>query len=177
MLSGNFGQFCHQQATMWDTGPTTDLKYPDRNLLPILKAKVDKQHCSKKVVPCIISLRTNSYNFSEWPSHNLDLNPIKYFWRNLKICICPHPWPWGLRRRMADNCQMIMRKYCLIKQKKTWDCNCASAKLNVWILMQCTYFSFLFLISLQSCDNTVFALSLWFMECRLMCEKKSFKAV
>ncbi len=32
-----------------DTGPTTDLKYPDRNLLPILSGKVPKQHCSKKV--------------------------------------------------------------------------------------------------------------------------------
>uniref|UniRef100_A0A8C0YIP2 Large ribosomal subunit protein eL27 n=2 Tax=Cyprinus carpio TaxID=7962 RepID=A0A8C0YIP2_CYPCA len=29
--------------------PTTDLKYPDRNLLPIHSGKVPKQHCSKKV--------------------------------------------------------------------------------------------------------------------------------
>ncbi len=33
----------------------------------------------------------NSVNVLEWPSHSLGLNPIKYFWRNLKMCICPHP--------------------------------------------------------------------------------------
>ncbi len=49
MLLGNFWQCCCQRAIRWDTGPTTDLKYPDRNLLPILNGKVPKQHCSKKV--------------------------------------------------------------------------------------------------------------------------------
>ncbi len=66
MLLGNFGKYCRQRATRWDTGPsTTDLKYPDRNLLPILNGKVPKQHCSKKlpgkiaqkVALCIISIR------------------------------------------------------------------------------------------------------------------------
>ncbi len=33
------------------------------------------------------------------------------------------------------------------------------------MLMQCTYFSFLFLINLRNCDNSVFALPIWCMEC------------
>ncbi len=41
-----------------ETGPTTDLKYPDvlkyPKLLPILNGKVPKQHCSKKL-PCVSS--------------------------------------------------------------------------------------------------------------------------
>ncbi len=60
----------------------------------------------------------------------------------------PHP-TWQsmrgeeVRRRMADNCQMLMSKACRIKQKKTWDCKGASAKY--WVMntyMQCTYVSF-----------------------------------
>ncbi len=43
-----FQQCCRQQATRWDTGPTTNLKYPDKNLLTILNGKVPKQRCSKK---------------------------------------------------------------------------------------------------------------------------------
>ncbi len=34
-------------------------------------------------------LKGNSVNVLEWPSHSLGLNPVKYFWRNLKMCICP----------------------------------------------------------------------------------------
>ncbi len=54
-------------------------------------------------------LKGNSVNVLEWPSHSLVLNPVKYFWRNLKMCICPHPTWQSLRgeevrRRMADNC-------------------------------------------------------------------------
>ncbi len=60
----------------------------------------------------------------EWPSQSLSLNQIKYFWRNLKMCVCPHPTWQSLRgeevrRRMADNCQMLMSKTCRIKQNKT----------------------------------------------------------
>uniref|UniRef100_A0A9J8AJQ7 Tc1-like transposase DDE domain-containing protein n=1 Tax=Cyprinus carpio carpio TaxID=630221 RepID=A0A9J8AJQ7_CYPCA len=31
----------------------------------------------------------NSVNVLEWPSQSLGLNSVKYFWRNLKMCICP----------------------------------------------------------------------------------------
>ncbi len=41
--------------------------------------------------------------------------------------------------------------------------------------MQCTYLSFLFFINLRSCDNSVFALSVWCMECRLMWGKSNLK--
>ncbi len=34
--------------------------------------------------------------------------------------------------------------------------------------MQCTYLVVLFLINVRICDNAVFALSIWCMECRLM---------
>ncbi len=70
----------------------------------------------------------NSVNILEWPSHSLGLNPIKYFWRNLKMCVCPHSaWPSlrdaEVRRRMADNCQMMMSKACSIILEMIWGCN------------------------------------------------------
>ncbi len=34
---------------------------------------------------------------------------------------------------------------------------------------------FLFLINLRSCDNSVFALSIWFMKCRLVWKKSNLK--
>jgi len=62
---GNFvaGQCCSQRATRWDTGPTTDLNYPDRNVLPIFNGKVPKQqqlgkiahNIAQKVALCIIT--------------------------------------------------------------------------------------------------------------------------
>ncbi len=90
----------------------------------------------------------NSVNVLEWPSQSLSLNPIKYFWRNLKMCICPHP-TWQslrgeeMRRRIADNCQMLMNKACRIKQKKTWGCKGASDKY--WVKGLNTYAMYLFL--------------------------------
>ncbi len=47
MLPGNFGKCCCQRATRWDTGPTTDLKYPNRNLLPIFNGKVPSNVAQK----------------------------------------------------------------------------------------------------------------------------------
>ncbi len=97
----------------------------------------------------------NSVNVLEWPSHSLSLNPIKYFWRNLKICVCLiQPF----LRRMTDDCQMLKRKAFHTKKdsRLLW---CFSWVMN-WILMQCSYFSFLFLINVQSCDSSVVALSL-----------------
>ncbi len=38
------GWYCCQRATRWDTGPTTDLNYPDRNLETLLK-----------MLPCVSS--------------------------------------------------------------------------------------------------------------------------
>ncbi len=125
----------------------------------------------------------NSVNVLEWPSHSLGLNPIKYFWRNLKMCICPHPTWQSLRgeearRIMADNCQMMTCKACHIIHKQTWGCKGASAKywvkgLNTYakFLFQCFFFVFLFFINLRSCDSSAFALPLWCMECRLMWKK------
>ncbi len=44
----------------------------------------------------------NSVNVFEWPSQSqsLSLNPIKYFWRNLKMFVCPiHPdRAWEVKR-------------------------------------------------------------------------------
>ncbi len=44
-----FGKCCSQRANRWDKGPMTDLKYQNRNVLPILNGKVPKQCCSKKL--------------------------------------------------------------------------------------------------------------------------------
>ncbi len=61
MLQGNFVKSFCQHATRWDTGSVTNLKYPDRNVLPILNGIVPKQHCSKKVAPSIISLKARTH--------------------------------------------------------------------------------------------------------------------
>ncbi len=41
----------------------------------------------------------NSVNVLEWPSHSLGLNAVKYFWRNLKMCVCHHPTWQSLKWR------------------------------------------------------------------------------
>ncbi len=50
-------------------GPSTDLKYPDRNVFAILTGKVLKQNCSKKLagkiaqkLPCVSSALHLAYN-------------------------------------------------------------------------------------------------------------------
>ncbi len=91
----------------------------------------------------------NAVNVFEWTSHSLGLNPIKYFWRNLKMCVCPHPTWQSLRgeevrRRMADNCQMMMCKACHSIPKHTWGCKVASAKY--WFKGLNTYAMYLIFI-------------------------------
>ena len=49
----------------------------------------------------------------------------------------------------------------------TWD-KFQVSKQRGWILMSKGYFSFTFLISLQNYHNSIFALTLWGIECRLM---------
>ncbi len=69
----------------------------------------------------------NSVNVLEWPSHSLGLNPIKYFWRNLKMCICPIQLDrvWEVKRQ-EEEWQIIAKWWW--SNKKTWDCKGASAK-------------------------------------------------
>ncbi len=66
---------------------------------------------------------------------------------------------WEVKRWGEEwpNCQMLMIKACLIKQKKTWGSKGVSVKYLVKGMNTSEY------------DNSVFALSLWCMECRLMC--------
>ncbi len=83
----------------------------------------------------------------QWPSQSLSLNLIKYFWRNLKMCICTHP-TWEclrleeMRRRMAGNCQILICKACHIIPKMTWGCKGASVKY--WVKGMKTYAMYLF---------------------------------
>ncbi len=101
-------------------------------------------------------------------SHSLDLNPIKYFWRNLKMCVCPHPTWKSLRgeevKRWGDKWQIIAKcwwtKRVTSNKQKTWG---TSAKylvrgMNTYAMY---LFEFLFVIHLRSCYNSVFALSIW----------------
>ncbi len=63
-----------------------------------------------------------------------------------------------------------MIKACRIKQKKTWDCKGASAKYLVKGMNTYAMYLFKFFyikINLWSCDSSVFALSIWGMECRV----------
>ncbi len=123
-------------------------------------------------------------NVLEWPSQSLSLNPIKYFWRNLKRCVCPiqPDRAWEVKRR-GEEWQIIAKFWCakiVVSYPKRLEAVKVlqlSTGLRVWILMQCAYFSFLFLINLRSCNNSVFALSLWCMEleCRLMWGKSNSK--
>ncbi len=81
-----------------------------------------------------------------------------------EMCVCPHP-TWKSLRGEEINGRYLPKswraKLVRIKQKRTWGCK-GSYFCNVLIWV------FLFLIHLQSCDNSVFALSIWCMECRLM---------
>ncbi len=98
------------------------------------------------------------FNVDTW-KHNWNLqkstsdkhldNSIKFFWRNLKMCICPHPTWQSLRgeevrRRMADNWQMLMSKACRIKLKNTWGCKGTSAKylVNTYAIYLFEFFIF-----------------------------------
>ncbi len=70
----------------------------------------------------------------------LGIKPSQIFLEKPENVHLPHPTWQSLRgeevrRRMADNCQMLMSKACRIIPKKL------SAELRVWILMQCTYSS------------------------------------
>ncbi len=74
---------------------------------------------------------------------------------------------------MTDNYQMLMCKACCIKQKrlevvKVLQLSTAKVKgMNTYAMYLCIYF----FINSWSCDNSVFALSLWCTECRLMWKK------
>ncbi len=79
-------------------------------------------------------LKGNSVNVLEWPSHRLVLNPVKYFWRNLKMCICPiqpdRAWEvkrWGEEWQIIAKCWWANLVTSNKKKKKTWDCKGASA--------------------------------------------------
>ncbi len=128
----------------------------------------DPKHTTRVVIH-------NAVNVFEWTSHSLDLNPIKYFWRNLKTCVCPHPTWKSLRgeevKRWGDKWQIIAKcwwtKRVTSNKQKTW-----GTSVKYLVRGMNTYamylFEFLFLTHLQSCYNSVFALSIWYMECRLM---------
>ncbi len=77
----------------------------------------------------------NAVNVLEWPSH-MGLNPIKYFWRNLKMCVCPiqpeRAWEvkrWGEQWRIIA--KWWWAKLVAWNKKKTWGCKGTSAKYLV----------------------------------------------
>ncbi len=75
------------------------------------------------------------------------------------------------RRRIADNWPNADEQSLSHQTKKAWGCKGASAKYLVKGMSTYAIYLFqffLFVIHLQSCDNSVFALSIWCMECRLM---------
>ncbi len=71
---------------------------------------------------------------------------------------------------MAENFLMLMSKACRIKQKRLETVKVLQLKYLV-MNTSAMYLFYLFLIHLRSCDNSVFALSIWCMECRLMWKK------
>ncbi len=62
-----------QRATRWNTGPTTDLKYPNRNVLSILNGKCPSNIAQKsclanllKQLPCVSSDLEKEYNTAQY---------------------------------------------------------------------------------------------------------------
>ncbi len=108
-----------------------------------------------------------SVNVFEWPSQSLGLNPVKYFYWNRKMYFCPHP-TWDLERWRGEATN---------DKQNTWGRKGASAKYSVKDTYAMYLWIFFFVINLQSCDNSIFALSIWWMECRLVYKKHKFKAV
>ncbi len=96
----------------------------------------------------------NSVNVLEWPSHSLSLNPIKYFWRNLKMCICPHP-TWQslrgeeMRRRMAEISKWWWSKFVASYPKRFEVVICAKgASTKYWAKAVNTYVHVIFFLLL-----------------------------
>ncbi len=50
---------------------------------PTLQQDNDPEHTAR------VAYTQLCVNVFEWPSHSLGLNPVTYFWRNLKMCVCP----------------------------------------------------------------------------------------
>ncbi len=80
------GNFLSNVAINGKPGPTTNLKYPDRNVLPILIGNVPKHHCSK--LPGKIVLSCSVYHQPKSLVHDscisLIKNTAKMLYSNLK---------------------------------------------------------------------------------------------
>ncbi len=121
-----------------------------------------------------------SVNVLEWPNHSLSLNPIKYFWRNLNMCVCSiqPDRAWEVKRG-GEEWQIIAKCWWakLVASNKK-DLRLSRYLVKLYLVKDMnTYAMYLFeffclYIHLQSSDNSVFALSIWCIERRLMWGKK-----
>ncbi len=121
----------------------------------------------------------NSVNVLEWPSHSLGLNAIKYFWRNLKMCVCPiqPDRAWEVKRR-GEQWQIIAKCWAKLvasnlKRLEAVKVLQLSTELRVWILMQCTYSSFFIFNKFTKLWKFCFCFVC--MACRLMWKKSNLK--
>ncbi len=110
----------------------------------------------------------NSVNVIEWPSQSLGLNPIKYFWRNLKMPIQPNR-AWKVKRWRVPNAEV---QSLLHHTQKDVRLERFFSYSKYWVKgMNSTYFSLSFLIKLQSCQ--FFCLLCHYIVCSVdWCEKK-----
>ncbi len=116
----------------------------------------------------------NSVNVLEWPSQSkacTQSNISGETWKCESAPIQPDR-AWEVKR-WGEQWQIIAKFWCVklvVSYPKRLEAvrvvQLSTKGLRVWILMQCAHFSF-FCINLQSCDNSLFALSLWCMECGL----------
>ncbi len=80
----------------------------------------------------------NSVNVLEWPSQSLSLNPIKYFWRNMKMSAPSNMTDlerWGGEWQIIAKCWW-WSKFVVSYPKKTWGCNWVKAAniMYIWTL-------------------------------------------
>ncbi len=124
----------------------------------------------------------NAVNVLEWPSHSLGMNAINISGETWKMCICSHPPDracdvkrWGEWQITAKfwYAKLVISYPKRLEAVKVLQ---LSTELRVYEDLYNVLISvFLLLINLRSCDNSVFALSLWCTECRLMWKKSNSK--
>ncbi len=117
----------------------------------------------------------NSVNVLEWPSHSQTQSNISgETWKCASAPIQPdRAWEvkrWGEEWQIIDKCWWAK---LVASNKKDETVKGASAKYEY--LCNVLISVLLFVMNLRSCDNSVFALSIWGMECRLMWKKSNLK--
>ncbi len=120
----------------------------------------------------------NAVNVLEWPSHSLGLEPNQIFLEKPENLRLPHPTWQSLRgeevrRRMANNCQMLMSKACRTKQKSLEAVKVLQLNgMKVWIYLCNVLISVFFFYKFTKLRQFCFCfVNVVYMKSRLMWKK------